>query len=93
MRAEFNIIGFHKDIYLNGKFYGSIKMNEADRETMGYMGRRVEVLDQDFKNKNKKIKAGTEVVSECVPLCGRIKGNREQVIQTLANSRAFYNSK
>ena len=48
-------------------------MNEADRETMGYSGRRVEVLDQDFKNKNKKIKAGTEVVSECVPLCGRIK--------------------
>ena len=56
MTAEFNIIGFHKDIYLNGKFYGSIKMNEADRETMGYSGRRVEVLDQDFKNKTKRLR-------------------------------------
>lgn len=72
--SVFEIIGYSIDYYVGPKLIGSIIMNEPDREVYGYGGKRTEILKQDLVLKNKKVlKKGTEVVTECIPLCGKSK--------------------
>jgi len=93
MKAEFEIIGYNIHIYYEGKYYGCISTPTPDREIMGYSGRTKVILQEDFKYKNKKLKAGTEVVTECIPLCGKLKGTFKEKIQILENSKLIYNYK
>ena len=87
----FEIIGYDFEIYFRGKYYGSIRMQKPDREVMGYSGRRELVLLDDWKYKRKRLKAGTVVVTECVPLCGKSLGSFKEKINVLENSKAYYN--
>jgi len=66
-------VGFFKDYYANGKYLGSLTYVEKDREVLGYYGRKKEVLSEDLMLKNKKVKKGTEVVTELQVICGKIK--------------------
>ena len=73
MAVEFENIGYSMDYYVLGKYFGSIRVEKADREVYGYLGRKLSVTDADIVLSNKKkIKAGTEVKTELFPLCGRM---------------------
>lgn len=66
----FEIVAYSKDYYVGVVLTGSIIMKEADREVYGYNGKRTEILEEDLVLKNKKVlKKGTQVVTECIPLC------------------------
>jgi hypothetical protein len=69
---EFETIGYSKDYYtLEKKYIGSV-VCEKDREVYGYLGRKKEMLTQDIVLRKKKIKKGTELLTEVFPLNGRI---------------------
>lgn len=65
-------LGYFKDFYANGKYLGSQSNVEKDRETLGYYGRKKEVLNEDLKLKKKTIKKGTEVITELQVICGKV---------------------
>jgi hypothetical protein len=70
--ATFEILGYFREYYVDGKFWGAINLEQPDRETIGYCGRRQEVLDQDMKFKKGKLRAGTQVATILYPLNGRM---------------------
>ena len=92
MSKIFETFGYHLDIMYQNKYYGSIKLEKPDREVMGYCGRQEMVLTEDWSYKNKKLKAGTKVITELFPLCGKMKGDIKKKLQVLQNSRIVYNS-
>jgi hypothetical protein len=69
---KFEKVGYSKDYYtLEKKYIGSV-ICDKDREVYGYLGRKKEILLQDLILKKKKIKQGTELLTEIYPLCGKI---------------------
>lgn len=67
----FKHLGYIREYYINGKFIGSVN-TEKDREECGYFGKQIEILKQDLTlGKNKKIKAGTEVMTMLIEMSGR----------------------
>ena len=71
-KSMFHVSAYMKDYYYNKKLIGTITLENKDRKTFGYQGRRSETLKKDivFDNK-KKLKAGLSVETELLPLCGR----------------------
>ena len=69
---EFQTIGYSKDFYtLDRKYIGSL-VCEKDRDVYGYLGRKKEILVEDIILRKKKIKKGTELLTEVFPLNGRM---------------------
>lgn len=91
MQTDFEILGYSVDIYYRKKFYGSYRIEQPDRDTIGYTGRREEILAEDWIYKNKKIKAGETVTTECYPICGRMIGTVEEKIKRLQESKQPFN--
>ena len=52
----FEILGYTKDYFVNGKLIGTIVLDKPDRTVYGYGGKQKEVLEDDVLLKNKKIK-------------------------------------
>ena len=73
METPFEQLGFFKEYYLNGKFFGSLNIETPDRNTIGYNGRRDEILNETLTFNKGRIKAGTTVQTIIYPLCGRLK--------------------
>jgi hypothetical protein len=74
LEKNFKVFGFSKDYYIGNKYMGCEILEVPDRELFGYQGRRKEISKKDLElKKNKKIKSGTEVTTELVILCGRVK--------------------
>lgn len=74
MRTEFKNIGFFIEYFINRKFLGSIKVQEPDREIIGYYGRIDSVAEKDIILDNKKrIKKGSHYYTRLYPLCGEKK--------------------
>lgn len=72
MENIFEIVGYSKDYFLNGKYIGSLSYVEKDREYFGFYGRQTEILKEDIiLNKNKKIKKDSVVVTELQKICGK----------------------
>ena len=69
---EFQTIGYSKDYYTTDKKYIGSLVCEKDRDVFGYLGRTKELLTEDLIIKKKKIKKGTELLTEIFPLNGRI---------------------
>ena len=97
-KLKFKIFGYRLDIYYRGKYVGDIRLDNADREVMGYNGRITETLTEDLLLTQKNgtpikftIPAGMEITSMCYPLCGRLQGNRFDQINTIYNSKLAYN--
>ena len=86
----FEIHGYTKDYYIQGKFVGYIKISTPDRNVMGYSGRVTETLQEDTIIRKKTYKKGTEVVTEVSPICGKLEGTWGEKISILANSRQNY---
>ena len=79
--TTFELLGWHVDYYINRKFIGSKLVPKPDRERYGYEGRVQKELKEDIVLRNKKYKKGTLVVTECVPLCGRLLGDCFKVLE------------
>lgn len=74
MEPIFEINGYFKDYYVDGKFIGNERC-EKDRDVFGYEGRKKEILQEDkiLGKSKKKIKKGTLVITELQIICGRVK--------------------
>jgi hypothetical protein len=91
MQVEFEIKKYNVDIYYRGKYFGCYEIETPDRDVLGYGGRQSVILSEDWIYKNKRLKKGTQVVTECVAICGKIKGDFKERMQVLAQSRAVFN--
>ncbi len=76
-RVEFDTFGYSVDYLKDGKYLGSVRLEEKDRENFGYSGREEKTLKEntEIKKGTKKVtlKAGLTVHTELFPLNGRIK--------------------
>jgi len=71
MENTFQDLGFFKEYFVNGRFFGTIKC-EKDREIVGYLGREEEVLKETVILDNKKrLIAGIRVATIIYPMCGK----------------------
>ena len=71
MENIFEDLGFFKEYYVNGRFFGTIKC-ERDREEIGYNGRTEEVLTETVILDNKKrLIAGIRVATVIYPMTGK----------------------
>jgi hypothetical protein len=73
MKSSFEIFGYYKEYYFNGVYFGSIPLEKPDRDIIGYVGRRSEILTEDLRFSKGRIKKGLEVQTIMYPLCGRAK--------------------
>jgi hypothetical protein len=73
--GPFELLGYVIEFYsMQNKYLGSIPIDEPDREVFGYGGKQDLIAEEDIiTNKNKRIKKGTQVTTELLPLCGRAK--------------------
>lgn len=73
--GQFELIGFHLDHFVDGKYVGSIKFEETEETQFGYHSRKYQVAEEDLiipKGKNEsKIKKGTKYYTELQALCGK----------------------
>lgn len=70
--VKFEHLGYSLDYHVDGKYYGSITIEDPDREQIGYVGRKYEVATEDIVFRNKKrIKKGTKYYTYMYPLCGK----------------------
>jgi hypothetical protein len=81
MDSRFEHLGWHIDYYFNRKYIGSELLEKPDREKTGYEGRIRKVLDKDLVLKGKKYKMGSIVYTECIPLCGKVVGDRLRIVE------------
>tara|TARA_R110000796_G_scaffold51154_1_gene120655 strand:- start:451 stop:735 length:285 start_codon:yes stop_codon:yes gene_type:complete len=91
MKTQFEILGYDFEVYYRGKYYGSLRMQNPDREIMGYSGRQDVALSEDWNYKKKHLKKGTIVSTECVPLCGKLLGSFKDKMNILETSKVIYN--
>jgi hypothetical protein len=73
MKTHFEILGFYKEIVVDGKFVGTIRCENEEGRPHGYNGRQYETLDADIITDRKvKVKKGTTINTSLFPICGRI---------------------
>lgn len=83
----FEILGYHKEVFDGGGYLGSMRMEEPDREVMGYGGRREEYITGLVRKGSKIHKVDGYFMTECVPLCGKIKTDRFKVLENAVEWR------
>jgi hypothetical protein len=89
----FEVFGYHVDYYVNSRYVGHIKIDQPDREQLGYSGRQHVQLAEPIQvtrsgGATTILPVGLNVTTECIPLCGKIKGDVKQRWQIL---REHYN--
>ncbi len=89
----FHIFGYHVDYYVNSKYIGHVDIDNPDRKDLGYGGRQTYELVEPIQvtkstGKTTILPQGLVVQTECIPLCGKIKGDVKQRWQIL---REHYN--
>lgn len=72
--STFEIFGWFREYYVDGKFIGAVRITEPDRTHIGYAGRTNTILMRDITLNNKKrLKSGISVDTILYPLCGKKK--------------------
>lgn len=73
--GPFELIGYHVDYFIDGKYQGSIKRDSPDRLEFGYNGRKHEIAEETIEiqkgRKTIKIKKGQKYYTELQALCGK----------------------
>lgn len=69
---QFLVGSYDYDIYIDKKYVGSIKNIPKDRDIFGYQGRMKGELSEDIILRGKTYKKGTSVVTELIPICGKL---------------------
>ena len=67
------IFAYAKEHYFNGKYIGSLILNEPDRSVIGYDGRQNHLAEEKIILDKKVIKAGQQYQTILIPLSGRQK--------------------
>ncbi|HPJ66067.1 MAG TPA: hypothetical protein PK243_11140 [Flexilinea sp.] len=57
-KTEFETVGYSIDYAVDGKYIGSVRIDEPDRENFGYHGRKTETLTEEVE----KIKEFTTII-------------------------------
>lgn len=71
--VQFEIESYCFDVYVDKKHVGTIHPVVPDRTVFGYQGRKELVLMEDLMTKKgKRIKKGTVIVTELIPICGKL---------------------
>lgn len=73
---DFRVFAYSIEFYEGKKFLGSLIIDEPDREEMGYMGRKMMTYKGKLKKGYKEVEVDGTYLTECLPLCGRIKGTK-----------------
>ena len=82
----FEIVGYHLDYWIKGKYSGYVKASQPDRDVTGYGGRITETLQNALTTSSRSIPAGVTVTHELIPICGKIKGaTLEDRIEVIRN--------
>jgi hypothetical protein len=69
--SQFKQYGYFIEYMVQGKYIGSINIEQPDRKEVGYYGRVDAVAKNDIVFENKKrIKKGTHYYTRMYPLCG-----------------------
>jgi len=71
MRTIFKNEGYFLEYMVEGNFIGSTRIDEPDREEVGYYGRIDAIANEDIKLGKKTIKKGTKYYTRMYPLCGK----------------------
>lgn len=68
----FKDIGYFIEYWVQGKFTGTLLIDEPDRDDIGYYSRIDAIADKEIKlQRNKIIKKGTRYYTRLYPLCGK----------------------
>jgi hypothetical protein len=72
---RFEILGFYKNYWVNGRLMGSVRLDKPDRKTLGWGGKTKETLKESvyLADTKRTLKKGTEAITECNALYGRSK--------------------
>jgi len=69
----FEQLGFFRDYFVDGKFVGSVKLNDYEGQ-IGYYSKKTLVVENEIVLDNKrKIKKGTTTYHFTYPLNGKLK--------------------
>ena len=72
--SQFKKLGFYVEYMVDGKYVGSVNIEQPDRKEIGYYGRIDQIAKEDIVFRTKKrIKAGTHYYTRLYPLCGKRK--------------------
>lgn len=74
--GQFELHGYHIDHFLNGKYVGSIKVENYNGKDFGYASRKYLTAEEDFEvtrsnGKTFKIKRGFNYYTEVQAICGK----------------------
>ena len=70
---RFQHLGYFLEYHSNGKFIGTVNIEKADRDIVGYDGRQKNIATETIiMDKGRKIKKGVEYTTYLYPLCGKV---------------------
>ena len=88
MTTKFQHVGYHLDVYCihTKKYLGSITLPETVNKNItqrqkGYYGRKEEIIVATGRRGTKDVKFKGKYITELIPLCGRIVGDRFATIE------------
>lgn len=85
MDTRFEILGYHKELYHKetGKYVGYVRMSVPDRaeSKFGYFGRLTMHVKGTAIRNGKEFSVDDEYLTECLPVCGKIIGDKHKTIQ------------
>lgn len=72
--SNYEIVGFYKDVKINGELVGTFPCDEEKGRTWGYHGQMFETTTEKIiTSKKKVIPAGTTIHTMYYPICGKLK--------------------
>ena len=85
MKSQFEIHGYHKELFHKetGKYVGYIPMSVPDRaeSKFGYFGRATMHVKGTARKSIRTFTVNDEFITECIPICGKIIGDKHKTIQ------------
>ena len=71
-QQKFEIIGYFKEWFLNGKFIGTTLMTEPEQDVFGYYSQKQETINEDtITSEGKLLKSGLQYKTYQHVLCGK----------------------
>lgn len=72
VESNYEVFGFYEDVFVDGKFLGTIDAEYTQGRSFGYAGRTSRVAEDNFLTSQKKVvKKGQTISTLYYPLCGR----------------------
>lgn len=72
-KMEFEVIGYFREYWVDGKMYGTKECNKPEDGLTGYLSRKDHTAQENIVFKKKTIKKGQAYYTRTFPLNGRLK--------------------